>query len=275
MATIFRKYFRTKDYEDIANIQIATNHRIINCKLDLDELGDGSTISIILSAWIFIYIGFNIRTKWFWNLLRKFNKPNTGNSKYVERSIGFSFSDWTLRVSLWEDETGWSRSNPKWWAFYIDFKRLLLGKETYSKKYIQEKIFDIPLREGVYSCLIQEFESYWKYKRFGYFANKKITRYDCLFGREVDKDDKFDKWRYSNKFEWSYEDIPNNGRNITYWKNECVPATSKPKWDDNSTCSICGFHQAKSINEAAAMLLQSLFKSRLDYFGDKYEPINN
>ena len=269
---VYQKIFRNWQHDTIAHVEIATHHPIINLKVELDECDEDSTIKFIISAWIFIFIGFNVKAKWFWNLLRKINKPNAANSKYVEREMGFSFSDWTLRLSIWEDSTGWSRYNPRWWCFIINFKDIVLGKQSHSKCYLDEKIIDVPLREGIYSCLIQQVESTWSYQRFNKLAERKVIRYDCTFGKEVKCNDKWDKWRYVGKYNFSCDDWKDDGRNKFYFKEIPVPATSKPKWNSNSTYSMCGFHKAKDINDAASMLLQDLFKARLNYYGNEYMP---
>lgn len=47
----------------------------------------------------------------------------------VQRQIGIRFFDWTLWVSLWEKTMEWSRKDPKWWSFNINFPDLILGGE--------------------------------------------------------------------------------------------------------------------------------------------------
>lgn len=271
MASLYRKYFYDKNYNDTWNIQIATGHKPL-FDLTIEEVGDDH-ISLMVACYLFIAIGIRVKNKTFWKILRKI----TGD-KYVNRELRIAFHDSTIWWNIFtNDDKSYRHRGLREGNFsFINFIR---GKESYHKVYNEERVYDLPMPEGSYKCLIQQFTSYWNYQRFNYFFKKSMVRYDCQLGYVVDKCPEnpkdFHYFREKGQLEWKY-DYDNNtlveGKEYEYFINKPMEDTSKPKWDDSSTLSITGYHQAKSLNEAASLFLGDLFKSRLTHFGNNHKP---
>lgn len=133
-------------------------------------LNDGENTALGLNVALgFFAIWIHFENRKLWNFLEKFTKRK--GQRYTNgRRIGWSFFGKSLRISLWEDETEWSRSDPKWWYFNIDFAKIIKGKPTFSRTIIEERNITIPMPEKSYEATakVEIFE--WKYPRW--FAKK-------------------------------------------------------------------------------------------------------
>jgi len=121
----------------------------------------------VISSIAFPPVSFWLSLKfptWKWKGWRYFCRNHAWpRYTYCEsRKFGFSIHHGTLWWSLWENKCSWSRSDPDWQSFRINFPDLLLGRWKYSEETISEEDVEIPMPEKNYPATLKMFESTWK-----------------------------------------------------------------------------------------------------------------
>lgn len=83
-----------------------------------------------------------------------------------DRTIGVRIFNWTIWVSLWENQMEWNRTDPWWWRFNINIPDLVLGRDKFTKRELVAGICTVPMPEGGYSAhyTVSEFE--WRRPRW-------------------------------------------------------------------------------------------------------------
>lgn len=82
------------------------------------------------------------------------------------REIGISWFMGRLSVKLWADPMDWHSTDPKWWAFSIEPRTLVLGHPRYARSTYDTKCVEIPMPEAIYPARVDFEESVWTFPRW-------------------------------------------------------------------------------------------------------------
>lgn len=93
------------------------------------------------------------------------------------KKIGFSIHDWTMFVSILENDGCWNKEDPWWQSFSVDLSPidLLFGKPKYHSEVLKESVVDIPMPEKSYKAKIKLCLDSWRRKGFS-FLNVELYR---------------------------------------------------------------------------------------------------
>lgn len=152
-----------------------------------------------------------------------------------ERQIGFSIHDGIIWISLWENATEWSNSNPWWWQFSFNPADVFLGQYKYSERDLENGTVDIKMPEGNYRARYTVSESTWKRPRWPW--PKRVVR------TEIEPEIA----------------VP-------------VPGKGENSWDLDDDAIYSGSYPAASGEEAAYLLSQSALRIRRRYAGRGWVP---
>lgn len=93
---------------------------------------------------------------------------------YEQRETGVYMHAWSLHVFVWADRNSWSRDDPKWKQFSINFPDLVLGRTKHAAvELIPEREVLIPLPEGQYRALVKLERDTWKRTRWPWWPLKR------------------------------------------------------------------------------------------------------
>lgn len=94
---------------------------------------------------------------------------------YEQRETGFYMHSWSLHVFVWADRNSWSRSDPKWKQFSINFPDLVLGRTKHEAiELIPPRDVLIPLPEGQYKARVKLERATWKRARWPWWPLKRV-----------------------------------------------------------------------------------------------------
>lgn len=143
--------------------------------------------------------------------------------------------DGTLWWSLWQSPHAWSAKTPRWrhGAFHPD--DFLFGRARYSTEILEEVRAEIPMPEGIYMATVELVEASWKRPRWPF--SKRLRRANV-------KPDK---------------PIP-------------VPGKGENSWDCGEDAIWESCMPARTVHEAVGAMVESAYRSRLNYGGRQWRP---
>jgi hypothetical protein len=139
-----------------ATIEWSFGLKGLQLKLDLEEVGNDDWFTASVGA-LFFCVYFSLQLPFGW--LRSFHPRES-------RTIGVSIHWPMARLSLWERQMSWSRSDPKWWYLSVDLEDLLKGRAEYSTVTLETADVIIPMPEKGYKATVAIEQASWKRPRW-------------------------------------------------------------------------------------------------------------
>ena len=150
-----------------------------NFRLEL-ELNSGDYAFVFTLGLVLFSIYIHYEDSKLYNLLEPVTKRK--DQKFTNgRSIGVSFHNPTLWIKLWDDQMESRTSDPKWWAFNIDFLDLFLGKKKHVKTVQDSGDTLIHMPEGNYKATYEIIERTWKRPRW-FSKSRRFIDFDIKKG---------------------------------------------------------------------------------------------
>lgn len=98
--------------------------------------------------------------------LTRWSHALRGKGEYDGRKTELSIHDWAFWGSIWAREHSWSRDDPWWMHWHLDFADLVLGKNVHSAEALDERDVRIPMPEGAYEAKAIFKRETWKRSRW-------------------------------------------------------------------------------------------------------------
>jgi len=153
------------------------------------------------------------------------------------RRIGVDLNEWVLHLRGWAPEMEWSSRQPWWWDVSIRLDDLLLGRDRFSIRLIEERDVVVPMPEGSYQAHAKLEEHTWTRARW---FPRRLIRVDL--------------------------DLPREGGGIP------EPGKGESSWDCEDTASFGLVTVARSIEDGVGHLVGHVLDRRRRYGGASWKP---
>lgn len=161
-----KTFYLSENYNKSISFEIAgfDSTPAIEFRMDGDDQSYQLHLAFGIGLWITLTRLFP--ESWFPNKDHHFGRRR-------KREIGLAFHHWSLWINLWHDPMCWSNTDPKWWAFHIDFKDLIIGKHTCKWNDLGKEQHIISMAEGNYAIQVKKQERIDSWQRW--FTRKSIS----------------------------------------------------------------------------------------------------
>jgi hypothetical protein len=100
----------------------------------------------------------------FWFSVRNF-VPYRWLPRRWPHETGIDISQWDIHISLWHDDSGWTKEKP-WQYLHVDLLKLIFGDTKYETRDLSSEDVEVVMPEASYPATIRMFESTWTWPRF-------------------------------------------------------------------------------------------------------------